>query len=928
VSRGHMNLPALRGRTAELKRAVAVLDRTVASGQGALLVVSGGAGIGKSALMSEICRGAVHRGYGVGVGKAEESDQIASMAPLLLALRSGREPLLSQQAFISLAPMERQQLWLIDRLVDDLETRATTGPVLVCIDDFQWADRSTALALRVLPGRLGGSPIVWMITTRPGAGAAENLIQAASRDVPVDTIALAPLSAAAIAQIATDYLGEVVDDDVLKLLGGADGLPFLAVALLEGLAAELPTERRGKSPTGAVGEDLPDALVLGVRARVEAMPAKSVQVVRIGAVLGRRFAVADAAVLLGGSSTDTVLPWVEPAVRAGVLDDDGGQLVFRHDLVRQAVYADIPASVRQALHRAAAQQMLASGQGAVAAAPHVLRSAIVGDLEAVDLLRQAATASDDVPPDTAAELLQRAFALLTPLDEMWSATGLEALRAFNLAGRGGEALMVADSLLASTTLDHETFAQIQIDVAQAMWSRGELDHMQMRVGTASALSDLEAGTRAHLLALRALSHCRDVDMAAAVADAEAAWRAGESSNNAAAQVTALQALGEIARNDGRNDAAVEFFRRTRPLAGRRFLHDEVVSLQLLDRFDESAALLREAQRQSDDEGHSSYLPETTFGLMWQAYSLAQLDESDTHARSLIRLEDELNHYTFHNEARMFLCRTAQLRGDYADAREQLRKAAAHDADDNGQQHTLLVVLTWLNQAENNTAGALAAVHSLVERAHTVRHRWVWQPGWLMSAADIANQAGERDFAREITGIATTLRGNNPTPSNMAIAACATGLTTADIGALAEAATLCRRSPRPVLRAQITMIFGQALLEAGRIAEAVEHLDRAWDGYTEIGAHGDAVKVQHIMQGAGVRRRRWKAAEVRPLDGWESLTSGEQRVARLIAEGHTNKSAAEILVLSPNTIATHLRSAFLKLGVKSRVQLALVVADLP
>lgn len=57
----------------------------MASGQGALLVVSGGAGIGKSALMSEICRGAVHRGYGVGVGKAEESDQIASMAPLLLA---------------------------------------------------------------------------------------------------------------------------------------------------------------------------------------------------------------------------------------------------------------------------------------------------------------------------------------------------------------------------------------------------------------------------------------------------------------------------------------------------------------------------------------------------------------------------------------------------------------------------------------------------------------------------------------------------------------------------------------------------------------------------------------------------------------------------------------------------------------------------
>jgi DNA-binding CsgD family transcriptional regulator/tetratricopeptide (TPR) repeat protein len=461
-----------------------------------------------------------------------------------------------------------------------------------------------------------------------------------------------------------------------------------------------------------------------------------------------------------------------------------------------------------------------------------------------------------------------------------------------------------------------------------MWSRGQLDQMQMRVGTAAALTGLTASTRAHLLALRALSHCRDVDMDAAIADAETALLAGRESGNIAAQATALQALGEIARNDGRNDAALTYFRRTRPLAGRRFLHDEVVSLQLLDRFDESASLLAEAQRQSDDEGHSSYLPETTFGLMWQAYSLGLLEESDTHARSLIRLEDELNHYTFHNEARMFMCRTAQLRGDYADAREQLRAAAAHDTHDDGQQHTLLVVLTWLNQAEDDTAGALRAVSALIERARTVRHRWVWQPGWLMSAVHIAHQAGERDFACQIADIAATLREHNPTASNEAIAACATGLTTNDIDVLATAATLCRLSPRRVLRAQVTMIYGQALLDGGRGVEGIEHLDRAWDDYTEVGAHGDALKVQRMLQGAGVRRRRWKSAEARPIEGWDSLTSGEQRVARLIAKGHTNKSAAEILVLSPNTIATHLRSAFLKLHVKSRVQLALAIADLP
>lgn len=143
-----MTEQALRGRAAELDVALAVLRRTGQTGQGAMIVVSGAGGIGKSALLTEICGQAARHGYGVGTGKAEESDQIAAMAPLLSALRSGREPLLSHQAFAALAPIRDQQLWLVDHLVDELETRALSGPVLVCVDDFQWADHSSAFAFR------------------------------------------------------------------------------------------------------------------------------------------------------------------------------------------------------------------------------------------------------------------------------------------------------------------------------------------------------------------------------------------------------------------------------------------------------------------------------------------------------------------------------------------------------------------------------------------------------------------------------------------------------------------------------------------------------------------------------------------------------------------------------------------------------------
>jgi DNA-binding CsgD family transcriptional regulator len=83
-----------------------------------------------------------------------------------------------------------------------------------------------------------------------------------------------------------------------------------------------------------------------------------------------------------------------------------------------------------------------------------------------------------------------------------------------------------------------------------------------------------------------------------------------------------------------------------------------------------------------------------------------------------------------------------------------------------------------------------------------------------------------------------------------------------------------------------------------------------------------------MQSAGVRRRRLVSATLRPREGWAALTVTEERVARLIAEGHTNRSAAQQLVLSPNTVATHLRSIFGKLAVNSRSQLTRVVMSRP
>src|SRR6476646_1908226 len=157
---------ALRGRSDAMSRALSALDRAARTGQGALVVISGEPGIGKSALLREVVEQASRAGFKIGSGKAEEGDQIAPGAPLLVSLRSGPQPLLPGDAFASLGPLYDKPLWLVDRISALLEELAVHTPVLIAIDDVQWADRLTGFALRVLPARLAGFPVVWAVTSR------------------------------------------------------------------------------------------------------------------------------------------------------------------------------------------------------------------------------------------------------------------------------------------------------------------------------------------------------------------------------------------------------------------------------------------------------------------------------------------------------------------------------------------------------------------------------------------------------------------------------------------------------------------------------------------------------------------------------------------------------------------------------------------
>lgn len=159
----------LRGRSDELGTALMAVRRAARTGSGAMIVLTGQPGIGKTALLRAVVEQASRSGSMVGVGHAEEIDQIAPGAPLLLALRSGPRPLVDGSAFAGLASLYDRQLWLVERISGLLEDAAGRAPVVIAIDDVHWADRLTRFALRVLPGRLAASPVTWVLAQPAGS---------------------------------------------------------------------------------------------------------------------------------------------------------------------------------------------------------------------------------------------------------------------------------------------------------------------------------------------------------------------------------------------------------------------------------------------------------------------------------------------------------------------------------------------------------------------------------------------------------------------------------------------------------------------------------------------------------------------------------------------------------------------------------------
>jgi DNA-binding CsgD family transcriptional regulator len=901
----------LRGREQELSTALAVIRRTRTHGASGVVLISGDAGVGKTALLSEICRQAAHMNIRLARSKCDEIEQAWPGAPMVGLLRTGRDPLLTEPEFQQISALIAEPLVLVDRIASHLARLVDGQRLLIAVDDVQWADRVSRYALRALISRLVGIPVVWVLASRSDD---VGLAASAADSVDVEHIRLAPLADWAIADIARDRLGPSLDGHAEEMLDAAGGNAFLAVQIIDGVAQHDETG-------GADG--IPAQFRSAVRRRLTDLSVAARLLVEAVAVAGRPVSIIELAELCEMSGDPAYDRAVNDAVASALVKSTGAELNFDHDLLKDALYELVAPDVRRRLHARFARHFANVGDLVLAAA-HARMAVSVGDEANARIMLDAAETLITTSAVDAADLALQAFQTLRPGQPQWLELGERAVSVLSRTQRAADTIAVADVLLA-TVDDPDVVGRIETHTVKPMWLSGHSAALLERADRAIA----RAGTRRDLVvrfsAARALAHTRLLAADQATAEAEAALAEARTSRDHDALALALQAAGEAAHNERRHQLALKYFRELRSVTGVPYLSEEIMELQLLDRYDDAQMLLDGA---TNDSGAKvdSILPDLLFAQLKQHYNLGRLREADETAAVLIELGQVTGTTVHVVEGILMRTTVALLRGESELAAQRLRPALRLADNDVIRHPGLALLLGWLSTQQGDVDGGRRILSELLETSQRMRSYWAWWPCYATVLFSIGLISGAINISERTVEFAEEGARRNPDVATLnGLALNLRGSLGGDLGMVAESVQILRHSPRPILRAAGAEGYGRLLLAAGEREAGLDQLDTAWDVYDRMGASAPRSRVQRLMREAGARRAKWVGDHTEVEKA--SLTEAERRVAYLIAGGHTNKATAKSLGISINTVGTHLRSIYAKLGVQSRVQLANVLREL-
>ncbi|ORA28263.1 helix-turn-helix transcriptional regulator [Mycobacterium aquaticum] len=905
----------IRGRVDELRQ-IGTLTDAVAHGRGGVLVIEGPPGIGKSRLLTEVTALAEKNKARILFGEAFEYQQSVPFFSLFTATLGADPPVGDAEALRALGSSADVSYWVVHDLQRAIDAAAAETPLVIALEDIHWADTSTLLALRSLTSAHPDVPVLWVLTVRTGAGGPvvhETLT--VLRRTGATVLQIPAMSPDAVTEMVQDAVRAGADETLLSLAVKAHGNPFLVMELVGGLAEEGRLDIAG-GHAAATGVDLPRRLGASMQQRLDVLSSGASELVRVASVLPDRFSATLLAAMLDRQPASLMTALAE-AVQADLLVDDGEQLRFGHDLLREATRQSLPRSLRRAMERQSASIMLSMGATPAEVATQLARSADPGDTEAIGALRQAARTIGRSDANAAADLSRRALELTPSADGDHGRLVAETVALLNRANRYREAEELALAAMSGASAEDEAQIRLRLPSFTTHSTQRRVEENRR----ALQLRDISDVTRArHLawLAYNLMRGNRELQRAGAEEAAAAAASTGDLEATIVSELT-LACLdwqdGYAGRAVRRLDELSKVERTGEAITARLLLANNYANLlAVVGRLDDAAKVADTGMERARQEHNSMALD------IWAAnYGGLHLAAGRlVAARSMV---ESLPEPSPAGATELDMMRTVTLAqvALHTDDRKLLQQmvAYAHDAYTSGAAMVrrtagfILALAAWHRNDLHGAMQVLGAEITPYGSPQTIDH--------ALLCARVAAAAGDAGLRANVLRGCDLLERETPTvPLFAAVATYARSILESDPHRMLTAAELLRSSSRPLLHAAAAEDAATLLIAADRTEEGINHFNAAFDTYTRLEAPADARRIGRALRGLGVERRI--VSRPRAKSGWDSLTDAEIKVVSLIAEGGTNRAVADQLHISLYTVKTHAHNAFAKLGINSRSQL--------
>lgn len=930
-------LTVLLERECELAELDAVLGE-VGAGRGCAVAIKANAGLGKTRLLQEARKAGASAGLNVLAARATELERHFPFALVrqLFASQVAALPQQEREGLLEGASPARGALGLdaSSELTNDsfavlhglywvTAGLAERKPLLLAIDDAHWSDAASLDYLNFLLPRLEELPVLLIVTSRSDEPDPRDGLERFLIDTLVRHLAPPALSAEATTALLTEELGDPPEAMFAAACHEVSGgNPFLLCELVRELVEQ------GIEPTAAHAESVrnlaPERVARMLTMRVARLPPEAEAVARSLAVLGD-----DSNLSLVAELADIdpeMTRRAADALRASAIFDTGQSLRFIHPLVRNAIYADVPAGNRAEAHARAASLLREHDAGPERIATQLLASETRGERAAVEALLEAGKrALATGAPRSAIAYLTRA----------WKEPPPPELRAAVLSPLITAGIRAADhSVLAS--IEADVFAALESDpslrsrwaVKLTMWmaldGRFEQAASMLSEGIEVAVSEGDV-ERAFQLEAQLSTIVRVVPSVAEVNLERYADQIDPDSPTgrlaAAMEVRSLMANGGTAKETA--DAA----KRALGSDGIIFAEEPeliaapvaVMSLVMADEMDAARyaagrALAIALERDATPElARARFL---TGFVAWGAGDLVTAEADLRQAVDLARLAGIVPAEVIYTP---FLSEVLIAR-DELDAAEATLLAPGPIA---GSVFFGLLVRGHLRLVQGKFEQAVEDFATISTEAENMGVG----PNAALPMGRMAVQAliavGEGARAREMAEgmmVHAERWGTELGIAHVLLAIAATHERAARIELLERAVAMLDGSPKPLLRATALFELGQVLRREGRRADARAPLREAFKLARRCGAIRLAKLAHSELQATGVTVRRYTQV------GLESLTPSERRVAEMAATGLSNRQIAQSLFVTVKTIEAHLSAAYDKLDIHSRQQLAAALGD--